>query len=241
MNSALVVGAQSGIAEALVKALLAQNTVSDVITVSRQEMPPRPGIRHLVCNHESDQIAAIANEIKSQQIRLIRVFICTGILHGDNIYPEKALQSLDPATMMEVLRINCVIPTLWLKALLPVLRGHREDGQSCVVTVFNARVGSIADNRKGGWYSYRTSKAALNMVLRTAAIEYARLAPMVKLLSFHPGTVDTAMSRPFSKNIASEALFAPAFVAERLMDITNTLAPDGTLSYLDWRGESIPW
>jgi len=239
-SAALIIGAGSAIAGALAKALLEQKTVSEVITVSRQKMPSQAGIRHLVCSHEPDQISDIVDELKAQQLRLKRVFICTGILHDKNIQPEKNLKALDPATMMEVFRINCVIPSMWVKALLPVLKGKAK-GQLCVLTAFSARVGSIADNHKGGWHSYRSSKAALNMMLKTAAVEYARVAPMVKLLSFHPGTVDTPLSEPFQKYVEPEALFTPEFVASRLIEITDSLSADGALSYLDWQGKAIAW
>lgn len=240
-SAALIIGAGSAIAGALAKALLEQKTVSEVITVSRQKMPSQAGIRHLVCSHEPDQITEIADELKTRQTRLKRVFICTGILHGKNIQPEKNLKALDPASMMEVFRINCVIPSLWVRALLPVLKGKTKGQQQCVLTAFSARVGSIADNHKGGWHSYRTSKAALNMMLKTAAVEYARVAPMVKLLSFHPGTVDTPLSEPFQKYVEAEALFTPEFVANRLIEITDSLSADGALSYLDWQGKAIAW
>jgi NAD(P)-dependent dehydrogenase (short-subunit alcohol dehydrogenase family) len=236
-KNALIIGAYSAIAQALASALIEQNTVTGVIAVSRTPADNSDGIRYLVCNHESEQITAIAAQLRREQSQLARVFICTGVLHDDSIQPEKSLLTLDPVAMMEVFRINCVIPSLWLKALLPLLRTQPH----CVLTALSARVGSITDNHKGGWYSYRSSKAALNMVLKTAAIEFARVAPGVKLLSFHPGTVDTPMSRPFQKHVSPEALFTPEFVAKRLISITNTLQPDGQLSYLDWQGNPVPW
>ena len=107
--------------------------------------------------------------------------------------------------------------------------------------MLSARVGSIADNHLGGWYSYRCAKAALNMGLKSAAIELARRAKGIKLVAFHPGTVDTPLSEPFQKNVAPEKLFEPAFVAERLDEILAAHAADGELSYLDWAGKAVPW
>lgn len=236
-STALIIGAQSTIARALADALLAQKVVSELITVSRENMPARAHVTHIACNHEADQIVAIADQLTRDKTPLSRVFICTGILHGGSIQPEKSLQALDPATMTEVFKVNCVIPALWVKALLPALKANRD----CVLTAFSARVGSISDNHKGGWYSYRTSKAALNMLLKTAAVEYARQAPCVKLLSFHPGTVDTPMSTPFQKHVPPESLFTAEFVAQQLIKITDKLTADGDLSYLDWQGKPILW
>ena len=105
----------------------------------------------------------------------------------------------------------------------------------------SARVGSINDNRMGGWYSYRASKAALNMLLKTAAIEYARRAKNVKLIAFHPGTTDTTLSKPFQKNIPEDKLFKPDFVARQLLMLVAKTPIDGTLSYLDWDHQSIDW
>jgi NAD(P)-dependent dehydrogenase (short-subunit alcohol dehydrogenase family) len=150
---------------------------------------------------------------------------------------EKRIEDIDAGQMAELLHINSILPALWLQALLPVLKSSPR----CILTVFSARVGSISDNHKGGWYSYRASKAALNMIVRTAAIEYARRAPGIKLLAFHPGTVDTLLSRPFQKNVAAEKLFTPEFVAQQLLTICAALPLDAEASYLDWAGEPITW
>ena len=108
--------------------------------------------------------------------------------------------------------------------------------EPCTLAVLSARVGSIGDNRAGGWYGYRASKAALNMLLKCAAIELARRAPGVKLLAFHPGTVDTPLSRPVHANVP-----APELVADHLVQLMNRLQPDGELSFLDWQGKPIEW
>jgi NAD(P)-dependent dehydrogenase (short-subunit alcohol dehydrogenase family) len=129
------------------------------------------------------------------------------------------------------------VPALWVSHLARVLR--RSTG--CSIAVLSARVGSIGDNRLGGWYSYRTAKAALNMFLKTAAVEYARRAPKVKLLAFHPGTTDTGLSRPFQKGVPEGKLFPPGFVAQRLLALLHEVTPDGELSFMDWDGKPIPW
>jgi len=112
---------------------------------------------------------------------------------------------------------------------------------ACRVTVFSARVGSVSDNRLGGWYGYRASKAALNMMLKTASVELKRRAKGVKLVSFHPGTTDTSLSKPFQKNVPEGKLFTPDFVAQQLLSLESRLVLDGELSYLDWQGQEIPF
>ena len=166
-----------------------------------------------------------------------RVCICNGILHNESVWPEKRLEELNTNNLLEVFTINTVTPLLWLKSLLDLVKAKDD----CVITVFNARIGSIGDNRSGGWYSYRASKAALNMLLKTAAIEYARRAKNVKLISFHPGTTDTALSKPFQGSVKKENLFTPDFVAEHLVQIMNKQNVDGELSFVDWENKAIAW
>ena len=187
-------------------------------------------------DYTEESIDQICSALAEEDQNITRVCICNGILHNENVWPDKRIEDLDMGALQEVFRINACLPMLWLKHLLPLLKGDEE----CVVTVFSARIGSINDNRLGGWYSYRASKAALNMMLKTAAIEYSRRAKNVKLIAFHPGTTDTNLSRPFHKNIAHEIL-KPAVVADSLIDIMNQQSIDGTVSYLDWENNPIEW
>jgi NAD(P)-dependent dehydrogenase (short-subunit alcohol dehydrogenase family) len=236
----LVIGAGSAIAQALIARLL-QDPTADIVAVSRNtdgnSSPPDPRIKTIRCHYSATAISATAVALKDYTGSFDRVFICTGLLHNERITPEKRVEEIDAGPMAELFWVNSILPALWLKELLPVLKSSPR----CIFTLFSARVGSIADNKKGGWYSYRASKAALNMLIKTAAVEYARRAPGVKLLAFHPGTVDTELSRPFQKNVPSEKLFTPQFVAEKLIELTDILVPDGSASYLDWAGESIDW
>ncbi|MEK7258577.1 MAG: SDR family NAD(P)-dependent oxidoreductase [Pseudomonadota bacterium] len=241
-HKALVIGAGSAIARALISALGQQHTVDHIVAVSRStsesasdpEVVGSVPVSHITCDYSSAAISEVAAQLSRP---FSHVFICTGVLHSDHIKPEKRLEDIAEAPMAELLRINSILPAIWLQALLPAIK----NSPRCVFTVFSARVGSISDNRKGGWYSYRASKAALNMIIKTAAIEYARRAPGVKLLAFHPGTVDTDLSRPFHKSVPAEKLFSPDFVAQQLLSITAALPVDGEASYLDWAGETITW
>ncbi|MDB4261175.1 SDR family NAD(P)-dependent oxidoreductase, partial [Porticoccaceae bacterium] len=116
--------------------------------------------------------------------------ICHGILHSDTLWPEKRLEDINAESLQTVFQANTVVPVLWLKLLHRLLKSK----QRCVVAALSARVGSIGDNQLGGWYAYRSSKAALNMMLRTLSIEYGRRVKNVKIISFHPGTTDEAFS-----------------------------------------------
>ena len=237
--TSLIIGANGGIGRALVDACLAQGDA--VLAVSRQ--PPErehPRLQHIAGAASEDEIGAAMEQMGACQGDITRAVITTGLLHRDGeprVFPEKRLQDIGSEQLLESFHINTVLPLLWVARLLPLLKG----GKPCVLAALSARVGSIGDNRLGGWYSYRSSKAGLNMAMKTAAVEYARRAPNVKLLAFHPGTTDTALSTPFQNNVPAEKLFSPAFVADQLQQVSDGLEPDGQLSYLDWQGKPIPW
>lgn len=238
----LVVGAAGGLGMAVMQRLQQkQRTLgNDVYAVSRRTSPLTPTNDRLIwqqCDYSEWQIRRICSQLKEDRVTFSEVVICNGVLHGDSYWPEKKLEELAPDALLEVFRSNALVPILWLKHLLPLL----SRACSCKVAVFSARVGSIEDNRLGGWYSYRASKAALNMLLRSAAVEYARRAKHVKLLAFHPGTTDTPLSKPFQQRVPADKLFSPDFVAERLLTIMDELPVDGELAYLDWAGKPIPW
>jgi NAD(P)-dependent dehydrogenase (short-subunit alcohol dehydrogenase family) len=241
-GAVLVVGASGGIGRAVLDHYLQTPEYEQIFAVSRGERPDSlhsrgERLHWLVSDYTESSVASVAHAVESFGENLTRVIVCNGILHNDRLSPEKSLLKLEAAAMQEVLHTNVVVPSLWIAALVRLLSGS----PGCAVAVLSARVGSIRDNQLGGWYSYRASKAALNMVLKSAAVEYRRRLPRVKLLAFHPGTTDTALSRPFQRGVAPDSLFTPAFVARRLAQLLDQLEPDGELSYLAWDGSSIEW
>lgn len=247
---ALVVGAGSAIAQALIKQTLEQGA-RRVIAVSRGDNPQlteaeataeteMEQLDWLQCDYSEAAIASVCDHLKAlpeQGAEIDRVYILNGILHSPDITPEKRLEDISAQSLQQVFQINAVNAILWLQALKPLLRGKRER----VITVLSARVGSIDDNQRGGWYAYRASKAALNMLFKTAAIEYGRTAKQTRFLAFHPGTTDTPLSQPFQKSVPAGKLFSPAFVAERLLALTDRLPGDDLVQFLDWDGESVAW
>jgi NAD(P)-dependent dehydrogenase (short-subunit alcohol dehydrogenase family) len=180
---------------------------------------------------------AIKELATHSELPITQVFICNGILHSNDFQPEKRLEDFDALAFNQVISANTLTPMLWVQKLTPILTGK----SSCKIVVFSARVGSITDNNLGGWYSYRASKAALNMMLKTAAIELARRAKNIKIISFHPGTTDTPLSKPFQKNVPKNKLFTSEFVAKQLLVIVEKAEIDHTASYLDWQGKTIDW
>ncbi len=237
----LVIGAGSAIAQALIQQSLQQGDA--IVAVSRQtssyeEFPAGSRLRWLQCDYTESSIEAVCAELRESGIAFDRVTICNGILHHESLSPEKRLENAALERLETVMRINAFVPLLWVKALKPLLKVNRKP---CVITALSARVGSIGDNERGGWYAYRASKAALNMLLKTAALEYQREAKPVQFLLFHPGTTDSPLSKPFQKNISPEKLFTPQFVASQLMKLQGELTPDLPIQFLDWQGKRVEW
>ncbi|MEQ8263705.1 SDR family NAD(P)-dependent oxidoreductase [Pseudohaliea sp.] len=241
-NTALVIGAGGGIGSAAAEALAKR--YRQVIAVSRQPSAPpalagRDNVQWLACAAEETAITDAAAEVAgaSAELPLARVVIATGTLHGEGYRPEKSLRELSAGTLGHLYQVNAVLPLLWLAALEPALRRS----EAAAVAVLSARVGSIGDNHLGGWYGYRASKAALNMLLRSAAVELGRRAPNVALLAFHPGTTDTPLSKPFQARVRADRLFSPAWVADALLARMDAARADGELHFVDYAGEPIPW
>lgn len=161
------------------------------------------------------------------------VIVATGVLHAPGLAPEKALRDLDPVSLARSFAVNAIGPALVAQALLPLL----PRGRKTLFAALSARVGSISDNRLGGWHSYRASKAALNQLLRTIAIEQGRRNPDSIVLGLHPGTVDTGLSKPFQRNVPT--LLTPAAAARALLTVIDAATPAQSGRLFDWRGEEI--
>ncbi|MDB1124996.1 SDR family NAD(P)-dependent oxidoreductase [Vibrio algarum] len=241
-QTTLIVGANSEIAKAIASEVI-NLAVQQLIIVSRDtEFYKHSKFRDTkvikVKNYQEKTINSVVKSIgQLNTLNISKVFVCHGLLHNDNIQPEKRLSEFSSDNFVELLTANTVTPMLWLKCLVPLLSGK----QACKIVVFSARVGSINDNNLGGWYSYRASKAAVNMLLKSAAVELARSAKNIKLISFHPGTTDSPLSKPFHKNVPVNKLFKSEFVAKQLIDIVQKTPLDGEVSFVDWQGKSIPW
>jgi NAD(P)-dependent dehydrogenase (short-subunit alcohol dehydrogenase family) len=163
------------------------------------------------------------------------VIVATGLLHADRLSPERDLRQLGADAFARAFAINATGPALVAQAFLPLL----PRGRKTVFAALSARVGSISDNRLGGWHAYRASKAALNQIIRTVAIEQARKNPQSIVLGLHPGTVDTGLSKPFQRNV--KTLFTPAESAAHLLGVIDAATPAFSGQLYDWKGEAIPF
>jgi NAD(P)-dependent dehydrogenase (short-subunit alcohol dehydrogenase family) len=222
---ALVFGASGAMGQAFVQALNSDPRCAKVCGVSLQSLP---GFDLL----DESSIATCAQALAAQGPFHL-VLDATGAVTLNGRGPEKRLDELDAPHLLNAFHLNAVGPSLLLKHFAPLLAS----GQRVIWGKLSARVGSIEDNRKGGWYGYRSAKAALNMLLQTASIEIARRRPLVVVAALQPGTVQSALSQPF---VGQDALH-PDESAQRLLATLDGLQPTGRAQFVDHQGQSIPW
>ncbi|MCM0045338.1 MAG: SDR family NAD(P)-dependent oxidoreductase [Burkholderiaceae bacterium] len=248
---ALIVGATGGIGEAIARQYAERPSLRTLVLCARQatrsarlqllrdELLGR-GVQALLLDadiRDEASLAALRAVLEDKQIDLDLVVNASGLLHAPGIDPEKQLEQIDAAALRTLFDVNALGPILLARALQPWLAKRRR----IVYASLSARVGSIDDNRLGGWYGYRASKAAQNQLLKTLAIEMRRRNPEAIVLILHPGTTDTQLSRPFQRNVAQEKLFTTDFVAGRLMAIIDAAGPDDSGRFIGWDGEGIRW
>lgn len=223
-RSAVVIGAGGGIGAALVAALKEEAAYAKVHALARADLDllDEPGI------------AAAAARIAAGPPPSL-VVVATGLLHESGQGPEKSFSSLDQAWLARSFAINTIGPALIAKHFLPLLPAKERS----VFAALSARVGSITDNRLGGWYGYRASKAALNQLIRTLAIEMKRVNNRAIVVGLHPGTVDTRMSKPFQANVAPGQLFDPGRAAVQLLDVIDDLSVKDSGNLIAWDGVTI--
>ena len=240
-NLAVVVGVAGGVGGALARTLAAQGRYDAVVGIARRrpdDWPDDPARPFLAADITDEaQVADAARGIEGLG-RPVRIVVATGLLHGEGVSPEKNLRMLDPEALMTLFRVNAVGPALIAKHLLPLTPRDRVS----VFAALSARVGSISDNRLGGWYGYRASKAALNMLIATLAIEQRRSRPQGVCVALHPGTVETRLSEPFGQGASTApARLTPTASAKALVAVMDGLVPDDSGRFLAWDGRPIDW
>lgn len=177
-----------------------------------------------------------AAKLASTGFALDIVIVATGILHNEKLMPEKSLRDLSAEKFQSLFQVNTIFPALVAKHFLPKLQRQKQS----LFAVLSARVGSISDNQLGGWYAYRASKAALNMIVKTAALEMKRKNPQAIIVGLHPGTVDSDLSKPFQRNVAANKLFTPEYSVARLTDVMDRLTTSASGQCYAWDGKVIP-
>ena len=232
----IVIGGNGGIGQALVKELLQCFPSTTLYASYHQTGVPLEHERlkwQQIDIRDPKQIETWSTSFDS----LDWLINCAGYLHGDKGGPEKSIRSVDADVLLEHFKIN-TLPTLqFAKYFAAALR----QSSAPILATISARVGSIEDNRLGGWYSYRISKAALNMALKTLSIEWKHSHPRGCIAALHPGTNDTALSKPFQTNVAEQDLFKPSYTASMFVKLLSQLNPGQTGNFWAYDGEIIPW
>jgi NAD(P)-dependent dehydrogenase (short-subunit alcohol dehydrogenase family) len=163
------------------------------------------------------------------------VFVATGLLHDGDLMPEKSLRDLSADKFQQLFAANTIFPAIAMKHFLPTIAKD----QRAVFAAISARVGSISDNRLGGWYAYRASKAALNMLIKNASIEMARRHKQAVIVGLHPGTVDSALSKPFQGHVPDGKLFTPDYSAQQMLSVLETLSAADSGKCFAWDGQEV--
>jgi len=242
------VGASRGIGLALVEAQLAEPTVDRVIATSRSGSD-QSGLGRLAARHggrlqrmildvtDDASLEEFGQNLRDSGDPIDIAIHAAGILHDGHLQPEKSLPECSADNLARLFRVNSIGPLMVARALIPGQpRQHR-----FTFAVLSAMVGSIGDNRLGGWYGYRASKAALNQFIRTLSIECRTRYPQATILAIHPGTTDTGLSRPFHRNVKPDRLYTPRRTASRILEIVENTPASRSGCFLNWDGREIPW
>jgi NAD(P)-dependent dehydrogenase (short-subunit alcohol dehydrogenase family) len=227
MDLAVILGASGGIGGAIAEEVAGSGKYQTVLRLSRRG-------DQAVDLHDELTVQAAADTAASRgDLRFL--FIATGFLYNETFTPEKSIRQVSPEHMAHAFAVNAIGPALILKHFLPLVP---RAGQ-CIIATISAKVGSIGDNELGGWASYRASKAALNQIVRTTAVELRRTRPEAVCVAIHPGTVDTPLSAPFSKS--GLTVRTPEVAAREILSVLDNLGPEDSGSFRDYRGAALPW
>jgi NAD(P)-dependent dehydrogenase (short-subunit alcohol dehydrogenase family) len=234
----LIFGASGGIGQAFVRHFTTHENVKNIHVVSRRDINNSHDkiTAHVADITQDHALKELADKIgKNTPIDII--IVATGMLHDkDGTAPEKSLRDIKLDNFEKIFAINTYAPALVMKHFLPLLN---PDSKSVFATL-SARVGSISDNQLGGWYSYRASKAAVNMLIKTASIEVARRNKTACVIGLHPGTVETNLSDPFQGNVPNGKLFTPEYSTQKMLEVINNITSDKSGNLFAYDGEIIP-
>ena len=232
-----VIGSSGAIGNAISNRLLEDDSVETIYKFSRsQKSEGNQKEKNFFIDIEDENSIKKSTENIPEDIKFDMIFVATGILHNDDdIFPEKSIRDINSIKLKKVLLVNTIGPTLVGKYFIPLLQKSTKS----TFAFLSARVGSITDNKIGGWYSYRASKTALNQIIKNFSIEVKRSNPEAIFVGLQPGTVKSYLSKPFEKNVKSNSLFTPDYSAKKLLEVIANLDIEDTGKIFAWNGEEI--
>ncbi len=242
-TAALIVGAGQGIGMEFVRQFLQENRAPRLYATYRDSDAELLGIDdpRLRCLQlditDESQISGVIQAIQAETKVLHTVINCAGVLHDGEMQPEKSLRHLNTDQLVRYFQVNSIGAVLLAKHVQPLLK----HGDRAMLATISAKVGSIGDNQLGGWYGYRASKAALNMLMKTTAIEFKRSCPRAIVVLLHPGTTDTRLSKPFQRGVPPEKLFSVDRTVRQLLTVLDGLGEGDSGEFFSWNGDRLPW
>ena len=236
LKNIVIIGSAGALGNALTTQVSLSNPDAVVHAFSRKESLAKiKNISTHVIDYGSEISIESAALLASEDGPIDLLIIATGILHDGEFTPEKSLKELSAEKLQHFFTANTILPALIAKHFTPYLNKTEQS----VFAVLSARAGSISDNGLGGWYSYRASKAALNMIIKNVSIEVGRRNKKAVIVGLHPGTVDSNLTKPFKKNVPEGQLFTPDYSALKLLDVLFDLTPEDSGNFFAWDGEEI--
>ena len=232
-----IIGSSGAIGNAVSDNLINDESIGIIYKFSRSiSVKENKRVKNIFLDIEDEESIKSSLNHVPPDTKFDLVFVATGILHNDKeIFPEKSIKDIDINKLKKVILVNTIGPTLIGKYFIPYLR---KDEKS-VFAFLSARVGSISENKLGGWYSYRASKTALNQIIKNFSIEIKRTNKNAIFVGLQPGTVKSFLSKPFERNVKEDNLFTPEYSAEKLLQVINDLSPDDSGKFFAWNGEEI--
>jgi NAD(P)-dependent dehydrogenase (short-subunit alcohol dehydrogenase family) len=236
LKNIAVIGCGGAIGQALVRCLAEAYPNASLHGFSRRKPDVLiSGVTYHNIDYQKESTIQNAANLAASEQPLDWVVVATGLLHEGDITPEKSLSVLSVEKFERLFAVNTIAPAMLAKHFLPKMNRQAPS----IFAALSARVGSISDNRLGGWYAYRASKAALNMIIKNAAIEMARFNKKSTVVCLHPGTVDSDLSKPFQSNVPAGKLFTPDYAAQQLISVMQQLTPQQSGLCIGWDGKTI--
>ena len=236
MKNIAIIGSSGSIGRAFVQALSVLYPDAVIHAFSRgSQQKTADNVRNHLIDYDTESSIEAAAVLVASENPLDMVIVATGVLHDTDLKPEKSLKDISADNFLSIFQANTILPALVAKYFLPKLHKNKRS----IFAALSARVGSISDNRLGGWYAYRASKAALNMIIKNASIEIGRQNKNAIIVGLHPGTVDSALSKPFQTHVPDGKLFTPEFSVSKMLSLLDGLQTEHTGKCFGWDGIQI--